>query len=585
MYCLHRMETVAVFYKVFSQGQGYDQDGVEQKYNVSFLSVPQGREVLLLDLIQLWIQGGVNRICYSFFAVDENGRHLALLSPLSLLPVVDQSVHLHLEPSTAPPVTPVDQCGEWLDYSRWQVDKPGLYKEKPTMSARHFHGDVRERGLEEANLTRNIAPTDTTPSSRQSRQGPDGSSEPKSSRNRIAEERPDNIFAPTINRDNKQGHVPPLHRSDVPRREHSRNNLTVPPMDETVAALAGAANVASEYTGLAARSLFNFAAKSIKTVSHSVASMTGHIQIGHHKVIITREIAQGGFGTVSLVKDINDGKMYAMKQMFCQSREQVEEAHLELKTLEQFSNDPHIISLVDHASIPASKGQHRQVLLLFPFFSAGTAWDMVADALPAESSLTGEDAGGRMNWPFPERAALATLLGTARGLRTMHDAGIAHRDIKPHNILISETFDPVIMDLGSVGPSRVQIRNRLEALKAEDEASCKCSAPYRAPELTQVSKECDIDEKIDTWSLGCTAYCLAFGSSPFENAREGVLKLAILNARYNIPNTRTNACGVTYSSGYVKLIEHMLQLDPADRPCMDDVVQECKELLADLPSL
>ena len=124
----------------------------------------------------------------------------------------------------------------------------------------------------------------------------------------------------------------------------------------------------------------------------------------------------------------------------------------------------------------------------------------------------------------------------------------------------------------------------MQALKVEDEASCKCSAPYRAPEITQVSNECVIDEKIDTWSLGCTAYCLAFGNSPFENSREGVLKLAILNARYSIPTNNTNLCGFRYSEGYIQLINSMLQLNPNDRPDMDDIVQTCKILLDSMGS-
>ncbi|CAM9186828.1 unnamed protein product [Ectocarpus fasciculatus] len=314
--------------------------------------------------------------------------------------------------------------------------------------------------------------------------------------------------------------------------------------------------------------------------------MTGHIQVGNHRVVVVREIAQGGFGIVMLVRDVNDNKLYAMKQMFCQSREQADEAHLELRTLQKFSDDPHIITLVDYASLPASKGQHAQVLLLFPFYSAGTAWDMVAQAVEAAEGGDGEGLAartGQHHWPFPERAAVATLLGTARALRAMHDEGVAHRDLKPHNILISETFSPVIMDLGSVGPARVEIKNRMQALKAEDEASCKCSAPYRAPELMQISNECVIDGKIDVWSLGCTAYCLAFGNSPFETPKEGVLKLAILNARYSVPAKNRNMSGFVYSEGYIELVHSMLRLNPAERPDMDDIVQQCKALLDTLP--
>lgn len=127
-------------------------------------------------------------------------------------------------------------------------------------------------------------------------------------------------------------------------------------------------------------------------------------------------------------------------------------------------------------------------------------------------------------------------------------------------VLLSESMEPVLMDMGSVGPARVQVRGRSQAMRVEDEASCKCSAPYRAPELTQVANDCELDETVDTWSLGCTAYCLAFGNSPFESPREGVLKLAILNAKYSVPPGGVNAAGVAYSPEFVALIASMLQV-------------------------
>lgn len=42
------------------------------------------------------------------------------------------------------------------------------------------------------------------------------------------------------------------------------------------------------------------------------------------------------------------------------------------------------------------------------------------------------------------------------------------------------------MDLGSMG-SYQEIRSRRDALNLEELAAIKCSAPYRAPELTQVN--------------------------------------------------------------------------------------------------
>jgi serine/threonine protein kinase len=41
--------------------------------------------------------------------------------------------------------------------------------------------------------------------------------------------------------------------------------------------------------------------------------------VGRHKVTVIRELAEGGFGKVLLVKDCDSGRDYAMKQMLCQA--------------------------------------------------------------------------------------------------------------------------------------------------------------------------------------------------------------------------------------------------------------------------
>lgn len=46
-------------------------------------------------------------------------------------------------------------------------------------------------------------------------------------------------------------------------------------------------------------------------------------------------------------------------------------------------------------------------------------------------------------------------------------------------------MQPIVMDLGSMG-SYQEVRSRRDAINLEEEAAIKCSAPYRAPELTQV---------------------------------------------------------------------------------------------------
>lgn len=64
-------------------------------------------------------------------------------------------------------------------------------------------------------------------------------------------------------------------------------------------------------------------------------------------------------------------------------------------------------------------------------------------------------------------------------------------------------YQAVLMDFGSVQEGRRTVRSRSEALAIQEEAEAHATAPYRAPELFDMSSNCTIDERVDTWSLGC----------------------------------------------------------------------------------
>ncbi len=122
-----------------------------------------------------------------------------------------------------------------------------------------------------------------------------------------------------------------------------------------------------------------------------------------------------GFGVVLLAQDAalpEDSRQgqYALKQMLCQSREQVEEAQNEVRSLQRFAGHAHIVSLVDHSSAATKGGapSHRTVLLLFPLYAHGTAWDKIEQCTGA-----GEREG---SWPFSERRAIKVCMGVARAL-------------------------------------------------------------------------------------------------------------------------------------------------------------------------
>jgi len=337
----------------------------------------------------------------------------------------------------------------------------------------------------------------------------------------------------------------------------------------------------------AAKSLFSFA-KTMVDVTAQVANVasanlgisTGNIVIGQTlpvgqtRVTVVRLLAEGGFGSVFLANDVSSSSTsYALKQVLCQSREQIQDAQAELRALRECSSHPNIISLIDHAqfntaSAPRSDS-NSQVLYLFPLYCRGTAWDSI------EKSQEGRP------WPYTEFRALNMIMGVAKGLHFMHQKNMAHSDVKPHNILINNEDKPVIMDLGSTTTAKRQVNTRKDALNIEDLAASKTSAAYRSPELTSTPHPCTLDGRVDIWGLGATMYCLAYGTSPFESPTEGIKKLAILNGRYSYPpGRRMRDC--TFSESFTDLIDSMLQTDIEKRPFADDVEKICQALLRDL---
>ncbi|MCK0440973.1 protein kinase [Gordonia alkaliphila] len=128
----------------------------------------------------------------------------------------------------------------------------------------------------------------------------------------------------------------------------------------------------------------------------------------------------------------------------------------------------------------------------------------------------------RERGPMPPHAVAAIGIPTLGGLGTAHRAGLVHRDVKPENILISDTGDVKVADFGLV--------------RAVSEAGVTSAsvilgtAAYLSPE--QVSST-DIDARSDVYSAGVMFFELLTGQQPFQGATP--LALAYQRLSYDVP--------------------------------------------------
>jgi serine/threonine protein kinase len=148
----------------------------------------------------------------------------------------------------------------------------------------------------------------------------------------------------------------------------------------------------------------------------------------------------------------------------------------------------------------------------------------IDDGMPyiAMELLQGENLGDRMK--RESRIALPVaaqiIVQVCKALRTAHDAGLVHRDLKPGNVFLAMKDGEHVVKVLDFGIVKETSKNDADEVAGATETGVMMgSVHYMSPEQIRSSRQ--VDHRSDLWSVAVILYKMLTGNAPFPGTNTG----------------------------------------------------------------
>jgi HEAT repeat protein len=254
----------------------------------------------------------------------------------------------------------------------------------------------------------------------------------------------------------------------------------------------------------------------------------------HPRYRILRELGRGGMGVVYHAMQTLMDRPVAIKVI-----NQALLAHAD--ALERFRCEVRAAAQLIHPNIVVAHDAEQ----------AGSLHLLVMEYVEGESLAQLLQRHG----PLPVTHACHYVRQAALGLQHAFEHGMIHRDIKPHNLMLTPKGQVKILDFGL---AKV-VREGGSGGGITSVNTYMGTPEYSAPEQATDARTADI--RADLYSLGCTLYCLLTGRPPFRESSDVQTIVAHLHqAPRPLPEVRPDV-----PAGLWPVVARLLAKEPAAR--------------------
>ncbi len=244
--------------------------------------------------------------------------------------------------------------------------------------------------------------------------------------------------------------------------------------------------------------------------------------------VVSESLGSGSYGDVYKVRRWHGQDVFALKVL-----------------KEEFSHSLRHVSRFERECEAMQRIRHPGVVRVFENGRMHGRPYLLMEFIPGLDLRRTIDRDG----PMPVGEALRVAARLAEALGVVHEAGVVHRDLKPHNVLLADR-GPVITDFGSA-----LVRDTVRCTRTGEIIG---SVAYMAPEQLDGGSH---GPATDIYALGVVLFQILTGALPFD----GDNPYRVIERIRTEPPPRTADHGIPHAELLDDVLEKLLAKDPLDR--------------------